>query len=190
LRILDELPAADVNVLVSMMKRRFNAPETSSVGRLFDAVAALTGVCGRNSYEGQAAMELEAVADESCAEAYPHELQEDGQGWVVDSAVIVRSVVEDLKRRESPAIISAKLHNTLVSALVDVCSRVFQEHGLKKVVLSGGVFQNEYLLTRAVPALRHRGLDPYEHHTIPPNDAGIALGQAAVARARQSQETV
>jgi hydrogenase maturation protein HypF len=83
----------------------------------------------------------------------------------------------------APPTISAKFHNALVNALVDVCGRIAEERALRTVVISGGVFQNEYLVSRAIPALRRRGLVLYEHHLIPPNDGGVALGQAAIARA-------
>lgn len=190
----DEMEALDIDfiqrlnkrpwpLLKQMIQRSINSPPTSSIGRLFDAVSSLVGVRDTINYEGQAAVELEMIADERCQENYSCAITE-GQPMVVQGGDIIRGVVEDLLARVSPSIISAKFHNTIAAAIVDICDRIRQQHGLNRVVLSGGVFQNMLLLERAVAGLAPIGFEVYVPSKVPPNDGGISLGQAAIANAR------
>jgi hydrogenase maturation protein HypF len=154
--------------LVRMLRRGVNSPRTSSAGRLFDAVASIIGIRDRCSFEGQAAMELEFAAEaEPSAETYPLELN----GEIIDWEPMVRMILRDRSRA------AARFHNTLAEAIVSVA----RHSGEKRVVLSGGCFQNRYLTARAVTALRAAGFQPYWHQRIPPNDGGIAVGQIAAA---------
>jgi len=183
----DDLPpirdfsAVERGALLRMLERRVNTPATSSVGRLFDAVASLTGLRQCVRYEGQAAMELE-FAQEGAGRAAPYPLE-----WspgvppaagILDWRPMVRSIVSDVRRGEPAGAIAARFHRTLAEMIVTVA----RSQGVACVILSGGCFQNRRLTEMAVTRLREEGFRPYWHQRIPPNDGGIALGQiAAVA---------
>lgn len=156
------------------------APTTSSIGRLFDAVAAVLGVRATVSYEGQAAIELEQIADPAGAQAYPLPLD----GVVIDGARLVRLVTEDLLAGAAPAAVSARFHLTLALTVAELCDAV--RDGLSTVALSGGVWQNSLLLARTLDALQARGFRVLTHRQVPCNDGGISLGQLAVAGARDA----
>jgi hydrogenase maturation protein HypF len=185
-----ELAPADRAVLLRMLDRGLNAPVTTSAGRLCDAVAALLGLCRRSTFEGQAAMALEAAADPDIRGPYAFALDEDpgrfafGE-WMTPDVVVdweptIRELFEDVSQGSPAPVVSARFHRTLVEAIVAVAARV----GERRVVLTGGCFQNRLLTEWSVLRLRQAGFAPYWHQRIPPNDGGIALGQIAVARAR------
>jgi len=153
------------------------APLTTSVGRLFDAVAALCGVRAEVNYEGQAAAELEAAADGRETGAYP-------LGADLDPRETVLAVMDDLAAATPVATVSARFHNALARATAQACARAAERHGVHEVVLSGGVFQNALLLERTSGALAAAGLRVLVPERLPPNDGGISYGQAAVAAAR------
>ncbi len=164
----------------------FNSPWTSSAGRLFDAVSALLGIRDVVNYEGQAAIELEMIVAEEVEEGYSLELEEmeeesRGNKGIIDPAPLIRAVVDDLRAGTPRPVMAARFHNTLARLIVDTCGIIRQQEGLNKVCLSGGVFQNVTLLRRTLHGLREAGFAPYIHHLMPPNDGGIALGQALVA---------
>jgi hydrogenase maturation protein HypF len=170
----------ELRLLRSALERGVNAPATSSAGRLFDAVASLVGLRQFATFEGQAAAELEWVAEQvETDEAYPFTLD----GRIIDWGPAVRALVADLGRSTSVGRIAARFHNTLIEIIVAVARKV----GERRVALTGGCFQNVYLLTRAVARLRVEGFEPLWHRQVPPNDGGIALGQA-VAAARAIRE--
>jgi hydrogenase maturation protein HypF len=163
------------------------SPTTSSAGRLFDAVSAILGVRDAVNYEGQAAVELEQLADPAEAAAYPARVGgagNDGALLLVGGRDLVRAVVEDLDAGVPAPLIAARFHNGLAEATVAACQAVRDATGLEAVALSGGVFQNLLLLTRTVARLELEGFRVLVHSRVPPNDAGISLGQAAVAGAR------
>ncbi len=183
LPLLNEVGETKTRVVGEMIVKRVNSPLTSSLGRLFDGVAALAGVRSRVNYEGQAAMELEMAAAGATEESY--EFDWEGSDPIrILPAPIIRGVVEDLALRVPLPIVSARFHNTVVQVLAEVCARIGREQGLKRVVLSGGVFQNARLLEGITPALAARGFEVYSHCRVPTNDGGIALGQAVAAAAR------
>lgn len=156
---------------------------TSSCGRLFDAVASLTGVRHEATYEGQAAIELEAGADNSVREEYDFAVEE-GPAFVLDFRNTIREIVHDWLGQIAPSTIAARFHNTLASAIAEACIRIRDTDRLQRVCLSGGAFQNLLLMERTLEKLRSHGFDVYRHALIPPNDGGIALGQAVIANAR------
>ena len=163
----------------TMLERGVNAPFTSSAGRLFDAVASLTGLRQVMRFEGQAAMEMEFErASASTDETYDLPLILRRSPIVLDWAPMVEEVLSDARGGVSPGEISAKFHNALVEAIVRVAIQIDCPH----VALSGGCFQNRYLTERAVTRLREEGFQPYWHQRVPPNDGGIALGQVVAAR--------
>jgi hydrogenase maturation protein HypF len=163
------------------------SPTTSSAGRLFDAVAAILGVRDAINYEGQAAVELEQLADTSETAAYPAKVTGPGTDGVplrLDGTDLIRAVVDDLVAGVAAPLVAARFHNGLAGAAVAACRNVRADTGLGTVALSGGVFQNLLLLERTVAALEREGFRVLVHSRVPPNDAGISLGQAAVAGAR------
>jgi hydrogenase maturation protein HypF len=175
-------PRAWTDVL-AMARRGVNAPVTSSAGRLFDAVAALLGVRDAINYEGQAAVELEQLADPAERAAYPAAISE-GSPLLVAGADLVRAAAEDLLAGVPPEVIAARVHNGVAAMISRACLLLRERSGLGTVALSGGVFQNLLLLNAAVQLLEHDGFRVLTHTRVPPNDGGISLGQAAVAAAR------
>jgi hydrogenase maturation protein HypF len=181
------LPEKSLSMLDTILERRIYTVETSSCGRLFDAVASIIGLHQVVSFEGQAAMALEAIAG-SATEAYdfrigsavddPIDTQQPRQ---VDMRPMVRQIVDDLQRGQPASAIAARFHNTLVEVARTLCSQIRQHNGLNRVCLSGGCFQNLRLLTGCVRALRHSGFEVFCPRQVPANDGGIALGQAAIA---------
>jgi hydrogenase maturation protein HypF len=164
-------------VILRQIETGLNAPRTSSMGRLFDAVAALIGIRGTVNYEAQAAIELEACVDAEERGAYNFDLQENE----LDPANVFHELIQDLREGKSTGIMAAKFHQGLVQAVLDVCRRVKNEHGITDVALSGGVWQNMVLLSNATKALRSAGFNVLIHRKIPANDGGLAFGQVIVA---------
>jgi hydrogenase maturation protein HypF len=161
------------------------SPITTSAGRLFDAIAVLCGLRATVSYEGQAAAELEGVADVSDRRAYPLPLVERDGLLLLDTRATVTAVLADLDADTPPALVSARFHTTLAHATATACERLAERTGLPTVVLSGGVFQNRLLLERTAERLERSGLRVLVPERLPPNDGGISYGQAAVAAARE-----
>jgi hydrogenase maturation protein HypF len=178
-------PAAEATVLAGMLERRVNAPRTTSMGRLFDAVAALTGVRAAAGFEGQAAMDLEFAA-EGAGEAPPYPLPlNGGEAAVADWEPMIRAVLRDRDRGVPAAVMAARFHEALAHLAEEIASRV----GLSRVVLSGGCFQN-FRLSRAVrERLLLRGFEVYVPHLYPCNDGGISLGQVLVAAHRAKEHS-
>ncbi len=161
-------------VLRRMIERGINAPLTSSVGRLFDAVASMAGVARQSRFEGQAAMLLERAIDgATIEEAYPLPIRE----GVADWAPLVEAVRRDVQRGEPQSMVAARFHNALAEWIAAAAAR----SGVRQVALSGGVFQNGYLVERAVALLESSGFAVYTHQRVPSNDGGIALGQAVLS---------
>jgi hydrogenase maturation protein HypF len=165
-----EVPEAKVRVVRRMIETGFNTVETSSCGRLFDAVAAIVGLRTEVTYEAQAAIELEAIADPA----------EDGSYGLdgLDFRGVVDAVAAD---RSDAGVRAARFHNTVGAAIAETAGRMRRDTGLRRVCLSGGTFQNVLLLRRTVGLLRAAGFEVFLHASVPPNDGGIALGQAAIA---------
>jgi hydrogenase maturation protein HypF len=164
------------------------APVTSSAGRLFDAVASILGVRDVVSYEGQAAVELEQLADPAELGGYPVGIDTvAGEPLRLRGIDLVASVVDEQRRGVPAPTIAARFHNGLAAAAVAGCRRVHEDTGLASVALSGGVFQNALLLTRTVDGLAAAGFRVLTHSRVPPNDGGVSLGQAAVAAVRDAR---
>ncbi len=169
-------------IILEMIKKRINAPLTSSLGRLFDGVAALVGLCNEVAFEGQAAMELEMMAASTADYSYDCHWPS-GAPVQIPTAPIIRAVVEDLLQGTAPALISARFHLTLVRLFTDFCDHLRRDTGLTRVVLSGGVFQNAILLGGLVRALEDKKFKVYTQIQVPTNDGGLSLGQAIIAAA-------
>ncbi len=181
LEVLDEIPAQELKLLRQMIVKKINSPLTSSCGRLFDAVAALTGVRSRVHYEGQAALELEMAITQRSNTPYPYQLEKPGEEWLFDPATTVRAIVADIQSQVTTDEISARFHHTLAVMTVDTCTRLRNETGINTVALSGGVFQNRVLTETTIELLTNAGFTPLTHSLVPPNDGGLALGQAVIA---------
>ena len=178
LPFLEEVDPAALDLVRSMIRKGFHAPPTSSMGRLFDAMAALAGIRIRTTYEAQAAIELEMAADESEEDSYPFDL---GENLVVDPAGTVRAAAEDVRHGLPAATVAGRFHNTVARMVSAVADRLRRRRGLRKIVLTGGVFQNTLLLRKTAGALEAAGFEVFTHHEVPPNDGGLSLGQAVVA---------
>jgi len=168
--------------LRQMTATGLNSPQTSSMGRLFDAVSSLLGLRDAVNYEGQAAIELETIAERTCTGGYEFEIDA-GEG-VIKAEAVIRRAVEDLLAGVPPQKVSAKFHNGVARLIADVACNVRDERRLNRVALSGGVFQNMYLLENVCRMLRRDGFEVFTHSRVPTNDGGISLGQAMVANAR------
>ena len=164
-------------ILRQQLTKKINSLPTSSMGRLFDAVAALAGVRQTINYEGQAAIELEALAAEGITEQYTFALS----GSVFDAAPLIRAIVKDVQRGVETAIIAAKFHQAIVTLIVKISLQLRQQKGLNQVALSGGVFQNVRLLATTIRQLQTHQFETFTHRLVPPNDGGLALGQAIIA---------
>lgn len=175
-------PADRTRVIDAMLERRVNTIPTSSAGRLFDAVASLIGLRHTVSFEGQAAIMLEAAAEAgpSLCRAYDFELN--GSNPVeVDFRPMIRSILSDGERGHPQPEMAARFHATLVAAIATVCRRMREELRLNRVCLSGGCFQNALLLSGCIEDLGRDGFEVFTHREVPANDGGISLGQAAIA---------
>lgn len=175
-----------IRTVRTMLEKQLNALLTSSVGRLFDAVAALAGVRDCVSYEGQAAMELEwlAAATASDGSCYPFDLVHPIAGndaLVIDTRPLVESVAADVRQGTPTGHIARRFHTTLVAIIATVCEHIRKASGLSDVVLSGGVFLNALLTQETTTLLERQGFRVYRHRLVPPNDGGLSLGQLAVA---------
>ena len=172
-------PDVERRVLRQQLERNVGCVPTSSAGRLFDAVAALAGVRQEVSYEAQAAMEMEAVADDE-GQAYPFGV-EDGEPIRLDAAVLMRGVAADVLARVPAGRIAARFHATVAEVIRHIARLVRTRQGVVAVGLSGGVFQNVRLLRMTSGRLRADGFTVLTHRQVPVNDGGLALGQAALA---------
>jgi hydrogenase maturation protein HypF len=169
--------------VLEMALRGVHAPPTSSMGRLFDAVAALAGIRDVNRYEGEAAVELEVRVGDADGAAYPLPLVEADDCAVWDPAPLIRAVVDDVRRGAEVRAIASRFHRALAAAVVEGCVRVRETDGVGTVALSGGCFQNRCLARLAREGLERAGFRVLVHRRVPPNDGGVSLGQAAVALA-------
>jgi hydrogenase maturation protein HypF len=183
----ESIPTPARGRIERMIEGRFHAPWTTSMGRLFDAVAALAGVRQRVSFEGQAAMELEWLAWEVGVDGvYPFEIGESASEGplVIDLRPTIVEVAHAAHNGEAPSAIARRFHSTIVEVVARVCDRLRDRTGLDAVVLSGGVFLNALLTTEAEARLLAEGFRVYRHRLVPPNDGGLSLGQIAVAAAQ------
>lgn len=185
-----ELNRAKIEILLKMLLHRINSPLTSSMGRLFDGVASILGLHHSVSYEGQAAIKLELIADEYETGSYPFDIDVIAGArcnmplHIVHWGQIIEHIVNDLKSKTANSVISAKFHNTIANMTLQVCTILRNSLGLNDVVLSGGVFQNNFLSSRLIRKLSSNDFKVYFPQKIPCNDGGISLGQAVIASER------
>jgi len=174
------LSSQEQMILKSQLEQNINTPLTSSMGRLFDAVSALIGVCMEISYEAQAAIELESLAEQDELGYYPWQLH----GHQIEVKDTLTAILSDVSQGETQAVISARFHNTIAQLSLAIAKSIRETHGIDQIGLSGGVWQNLYLLQRTLTLLRREGFQPLIHHLSPPNDECVSLGQATIAAYR------
>jgi hydrogenase maturation protein HypF len=185
------IPSEALRIARKMLERGFNSPLTSSVGRLFDAVASLAGVRDRVAYEGQAAMQLEWLAEEEKGEGvatYPFDLVADAHPIEVDTRPLIRAIAGDVKKCVSVPVIARRFQSTVVEIIARVCRMIRDKTALDRVALSGGVFMNGLLSTEAASTLEADGFQVYRHRRVPPNDGGLSLGQLSIAACRAKRD--
>ncbi|MFH1981221.1 MAG: carbamoyltransferase HypF [Pseudomonadota bacterium] len=183
LPMLETLDPVALQTVTAMVQKGFNAPQTSSMGRLFDAVAAIAGIRNRVRHEGQAAMELEMAADRTVTAAYDHDWVSDGDLYRILPEPIIRGVVADVIAGIPIPVVSMAFHNTLVVLFTALCRQLRSDTGISQVVMSGGVFQNAILLGGLMRSLEKEGFAVYSQERVPANDGGLSLGQAVAAAA-------
>jgi hydrogenase maturation protein HypF len=175
--LINSISTPEIRIVQQQLQREINSPLTSSMGRLFDAAAALCGVRAKVNYEAQAAIEFEALVDPEESAAYSFELE---QGKI-DPVPVFRALLKDYLAQVQVGKIAARFHNGLAQMIVEVCKEIQSDQGVTDVVLSGGVWQNMVLVDKTVNLLRDAGLSVYVHREVPANDGGLALGQAVIA---------
>jgi hydrogenase maturation protein HypF len=182
LDVLHRIDAARRERIRMLCERGVSAPRATGAGRWFDAVASLAGVCDVATYEGQAAIELEAIATRERVDPYDVALESNARApLIVDLRPAVRAVARDVRDGVPVSIVAARFHETMARAIVLVCRRLRSRGAPGLVALSGGCFQSPRLTERAAAGLEHEGFEVLIHRRVPPNDGGISFGQAAVA---------
>jgi len=181
---------AKLRLIDEQIDRRLNVVNTSSLGRVFDAVAAMLGLGNFNHFDAQLPMALESVVDPSVGDFYEFALHRMGdRSFQLDLGDLIQGVVEDVYRERPSRIVAAKFHNTLVEALLAMARTAANTTGLEVTALSGGVFCNRFLTARLVAKLNRAGFVVLVNRDVPANDGGLALGQAAIAAAILKEET-
>lgn len=176
LPFLRELDRKKVTLLLQGISKGLNCPPTSSAGRLFDAAAALTGVCLNHTFEAEGPMRLEAIIRKDCDERYPYEFK----NGLLSMKPMIMEMVNDVLFKTPKEVMAARFHNTLVSGIAGICSFISDAYGLKTVALSGGVFMNAYLLEQVEKQLTSLGFRVLSNALVPANDGGVSLGQLAI----------
>jgi hydrogenase maturation protein HypF len=179
---VEQLDIRKAELLLQMMQKDVNSPLTSSCGRLFDAVSALVGLRQQVNYEAQAAIELEmAITGSSSEPPYPMDLTREGNGWTISTRRMFEAIVRDIESRKPASVISRRFHDGLIEVLVRVANFIRQRTWLEQVCLSGGTFNNSYLLEHLSSRLRAERFEVFTHSEVPAGDGGLCLGQAVVA---------
>ena len=166
-------------IILEQIEKQVNTVETSSLGRVFDAVAAMLGLGSYNYFEAQLPMALEAIVESGIEEQYDFELL--GEPLQLDLHKMIRQLIADIREKATGGVVSAKFHNTIAAALLQIAVRARQKTQLNTVALSGGVFCNRYLMNRLIKLLKENDFCVLFNRTVPSNDGGISLGQAAIA---------
>lgn len=171
----------ELSLFNSMLTRKINSPAVCSAGRVFDAVAAILDIRQTVSFEGQGAIELENIINPGITDFYEFSILANGEPHLLDWEPVIRAILADINDAVPVPVISAKFHNALIESIVNIAKRVKQN----TIVLTGGCFQNRYLLENSVRRLGEEGFCPYWHHQVPTNDGGIALGQIIIASGKE-----
>ncbi len=173
---LKDVTDFELEFVIEMLEKNLNCPETSSCGRLFDAVSAIINLCTNASFHAEAPMRLEAAIDTNCTKSYDFKI-----GKQIDLKEIFEGIITDLNKGINQGIIATKFHHTIINIIFAVAKKLRDERGLNKVVLSGGSFQNRYILEKVENLLNKHNFEVFSHQETPSNDGGLALGQIAIA---------
>ncbi|MEI6124956.1 MAG: carbamoyltransferase HypF [Pseudomonadota bacterium] len=174
-------------MMTAIMERKLNSPSTSSLGRLFDGVAAILGLRQKVGFEGQAAMELEGLARGTAGMLLPYAIDREGAMLLLNPFPAIKSIAEQCVSGRSAEELASAFHYTLQHAFIAMAEKIRSATGLNRVVLSGGCFQNRVLLEGCITGMLHEGFEVFTHHLVPSNDGGISLGQAVCAGAQIRQ---
>lgn len=182
-RIFEKTSTREINIITKMIEQDHNIIYTSSVGRLFDCVAALLGLIHEITYEAEAAINLEYTAQSGVKSYYPYSLEQSDL-LIIKIAPLLDALIADIKKGIAKQIIAAKFHNTIASFSLDVAGELSRIYGVKKVFLSGGVFQNRYLLNLMLSKFEAAGFEVFFHRKLPTNDGCISYGQIIIANSK------
>ncbi len=182
LPFLQNIDPEKIKIVLQMIQENINTPLTSSMGRLFDTVSALLGLCTTASFDAEAPMRLEAVLEQGIQDYYPVSIAES-----IDTTPVIRGVAEDIQKGIAPGVISARFHNTIIRLTGTAAEILRQQTGISACALSGGVFMNEYLMEGCKNTLERKGFTVLTHAKVPSNDGGIALGQLAIGAKKRKQ---
>jgi hydrogenase maturation protein HypF len=183
--LLAEIDGDKIEMIIRMIDKNINCPLTCGAGRLFDAVASLLGLVQVAIFQAEGPMRLESLIQHNCSDNYAYI-----SGEIISFDKTIKAILEDIFNNVDKATIATKLHNTIILSIFDTVISIRLKEGINKVVLSGGVFQNKYLLERTTDMLRESQFEVYSHFLVPPNDGGIALGQLAIASKRRELKCV
>jgi hydrogenase maturation protein HypF len=185
LPLLKDNDAEKISMVIKMIDKKINCPLTSGAGRLFDAVASLLDLVQVATFQAEGPMRLESLVQDGCTESYKFLCHE-----TIAFDETIRGIVEDIRTGIGKVTIATKFHNTIIKAIFESVNAIRTREGINKVVLSGGVFQNKYLLEGTTDLLEKNNFEVYSHASVPSNDGGIALGQSAVASKRRELKCV
>ncbi len=180
LPVLKKIDTQDILFLLAAIDKNINTPLTSSAGRLFDAVASLTGICHYSGFHAEAPMRLEEIIDNGCSDRYSFHIND-----VIDFHDTIKEIAQDIFDKIAPSIISAKFHNTIINVIFAASLIMRNRYDINSVVLSGGTFQNRYIAENVEKKLSNNGFNVITHSQVPSNDGGIALGQLSIAAKRK-----
>lgn len=182
LPFLEKIPENEMDIVLQSIEKRINTPSGCGAGRLFDTVAVLLGLLTESEFHAEAPMRLEAIAAGNIRDSYSY-----NYNGTIQFADMLEGIIEDMKRGVSMDVASAKFHNTIVQMIIDTCELIRKDRGIDRVVLSGGIFQNKYILAMTEIMLKEKKFNYYSHKLVPTNDGGIALGQLAILSKKQNE---
>jgi hydrogenase maturation protein HypF len=170
-----------VRIIARQIEKNINTVQTSSLGRLFDAVTGMAGLGSVNSFDAQLPMYLEARADEDIDESYDFDITESDDMLIFEPDEMLSQLIKDIRKDEKISLISSRFHNCIARGMASMAVKTREKTSLNTAALSGGVFCNQYLLSKLIKLLKKNGFSVLFNRRVPSNDGGIALGQAAAA---------
>ncbi|MFL0267723.1 carbamoyltransferase HypF [Candidatus Clostridium radicumherbarum] len=179
--VITKLYGVKALTILNVIEHDFNCPETSSMGRLFDAVSSIIGIRDKITYEGQASIELEASIKDTKSESYSYSIVKEEKNYIINPNKLIEGILIDRFSGIEKHIMSLKFHNSIINLTAETCTLIKNQTSLNEVVLSGGVFQNSFILENLCEKLKPLGFKVYYPKAFPTNDGGIALGQIAIA---------
>ncbi len=193
-KIIKAFPENEINTICRMIDNDYNLAYTSSMGRLFDCVSAMLGITSEITYEAEAAINLEYISQKGTKDYYPYEISQNryddyNKEFVILVRRILKGIIDDVKKGVSKPVISARFHNTIIQFSLDIAQKLRKIYGMNKVCLSGGVFQNRYLLDLMIKELKDNGFAVITHKRLPTNDGCISYGQVIAGNFAHLRQT-